>query len=73
MLVEAGDLIGKVLLDAGYISPLQLEEARDRQAGCPGRRLGEILMELGYLSGVQLEKGWALQALERELQKRVRR
>ena len=73
MLVEAGDLIGQVLLEVGYIFPAQLEEARARQAACPGRRLGEILMELGYLSGVQLEKGLALQSLERELRKRVRR
>lgn len=71
--IASGDLIGQVLLDVGYISPLQLEEARERQAGTPGRRLGEILMELGYLSVAQLEKGLALQSLERELRKRVRR
>jgi hypothetical protein len=71
--IASGDLIGQVLLDVGYISPAQLEEAKERQAGSPGRRLGEILMELGYLSPVQLEKGLALQSLERELRKRARR
>jgi hypothetical protein len=64
LLVEAGDLIGLVLLEVGYISPQQQE------ACPPGNRLGEVLVELGYLSSECLEKGLALQSLERELKRR---
>lgn len=67
MTTESGDLIGKVLLDVGYISPEQLAEARARQENYPEKKLGEILIELGYISPARLEKGLALRKLELEI------
>jgi hypothetical protein len=70
MTIEDGEQIVKALLEAGYISPSQLAEARAQQKICPRKQLGEILVELGYLSPSKLEKGQGLLKLEREVRVR---
>lgn len=62
---ESEDRIGKVLLEIGYITPSQLDEARIWQKIYPDKQLGAILIELGYLSPVKLGKGLGVQELER--------
>lgn len=53
-------LLGQILIDLGYISPTQLEEALERQC-LTCELLGEILLELGYLSPEQLAQAQAHQ------------
>lgn len=53
-------LLGQILIDLGYLSPSQLEEALERQC-LTHELLGEILMELGYLSPDRLAQAQAHQ------------
>jgi len=68
---EPRTLIGRVLINAGYVTLDQLAEGLAKQFVNPGKRLGELLVELGYLSPARLEKGLAMQALEREITQRT--
>lgn len=46
---QSHKLLGEILVEGGYISQEQLDEALDRQAKSQGGFLGQILVELGHL------------------------
>lgn len=46
---------GVFLVDEGFITPLQLEEALEAQERFRSTPLGQILVELGHLSTAQLQ------------------
>jgi hypothetical protein len=52
--------LGKLLIERGFVRPLQLEEALQAQRSGHGR-LGEILLRRGFLSGRQLAQALAEQ------------
>lgn len=47
--------IGELMIEKGFISQEQLEQALQRQVEFSRMRLGEILLELGHLEEFQLE------------------
>lgn len=46
--------IGEVLLQYGYITKEQIDQALDYQKEHPGKRLGTILMELQFITEQQM-------------------
>lgn len=56
-------LFGHVLVRRRITTPERVQEALERQAAEPQRRLGEILVEMGYATATQVEEALA----EREL------
>jgi len=57
-------LLGQILTDGGYVTLVQLNEARRRQMQERERRMGEILIEMGYLTPVALARALAIQSSE---------
>ena len=57
-------LLGQILTDGGYVTLVQLNEARRRQMMETERRMGEILIEMGYLSPDALARALAVQSSE---------
>jgi hypothetical protein len=53
--------LGKVLVEGGYLSEVELEQTIVEQRECAGGRLGEILVRRGYLSGGELVRALAEQ------------
>lgn len=53
--------LGKVLVEGGYVSEVELEQAIVEQRKSNGGRLGEILVRRGYLSGPDLARALAEQ------------
>lgn len=47
--------LGEVLTADGYITPIQLKEALDRQQSEPSKCLGDILIEMGAISEKNLQ------------------
>ena len=75
---ESWQPLGKLLVDGGFLTAVDLERALAEQDRRPERRLGEILVDRGYLTGPVLARALAQQhgvALEPELEieARVRR
>jgi len=54
-------LLGEFLLEKGYITKQQLEEALQTQRVFSGKKLGEILVDRSILSAAELEQALALQ------------
>jgi type IV pilus assembly protein PilB len=52
--------IGKILLNKGYVTPDQLNEALEKQKET-GQRIGELLIELGYCTERNITEGLAEQ------------
>ena len=50
--------IGEVLLQYGYITKEQIDQALDYQKEHPGKRLGTILMELQFLQNSRCWRLW---------------
>jgi hypothetical protein len=66
-------LLGQILVELGYITIYQLDEAlyiqrSDAEAGKEAKPLGQILLELGYCSPNQLIRGIQVQAELRKAQ-----
>jgi hypothetical protein len=62
--------LGKLLVEGGFVTAVELENALAEQERRPERRLGEILVDRGYLTGPALAQALAQQhgvALESEL------
>lgn len=59
--MEKRGLIGHILVDSGYLSAEQVEEALRKQGAYPGLKLGAILITMDALSPEQLEQGLVLQ------------
>jgi len=57
-------LLGQILTDGGYVTLVQLNEARRRQMRETERRIGEILVEMGHLAPVALTRALAIQSSE---------
>jgi hypothetical protein len=60
-------LLGQILVELGYITIYQLEEAlaiqtKDVKAGLEHKPIGQILLELGYCGPNQLIRGIQVQA-----------
>ena len=60
-------LIGQILVELGYITIYQLDEAlkiqkEDQMAGKENTRLGQVLLELGYCGPNQLIRAIQVQA-----------
>lgn len=55
-------LLGEFLVEKGFLTKLQLEEALQTQRVFAGRKLGELLVDRGFLSAADLEKALAMQA-----------
>jgi hypothetical protein len=53
-----------ILVDSGYVTLSQLNEARRRQMQETERRVGEILVEMGHLSPEALARALAIQSSE---------
>jgi len=54
--------LGALAVLRGYVTPLQLERALQRQAHVPDRPIGRILMDMGVLGTADLEHLLRLQA-----------
>ncbi len=52
--------VGEVLLEAGLITPEQLENALNLQKG-KNKRIGRILVELGYINEMQVAEALSRQ------------
>ncbi len=66
-------LLGQILVELGYITIYQLDEAlfiqrSDVEAGKEQKPLGQILLELGYCSPNQLIRGIQVQVEYRKAQ-----
>lgn len=66
-------LLGQILVELGYITIYQLDEAlyiqrQDVEAGREQKPLGQILLELGYCSPNQLIRGIQVQVEYRKAQ-----
>jgi hypothetical protein len=61
-------LIGKILVDSGFITLGQLNEARRQQMVKSETKLGELLVERGVLTREQLEIALSLQTEKRKSQ-----
>lgn len=66
-------LLGQILVELGYITIYQLDEAlhiqrSDAEAGKEPKPLGQILLELGYCSPNQLIRGIQVQSELRRAQ-----
>jgi hypothetical protein len=66
-------LLGQILVELGYITIYQLDEAlniqrSDAEAGVDQKPLGQILLELGYCSPNQLIRGIQVQVEYRKAQ-----
>jgi len=66
-------LLGQILVELGYITIYQLDEAlfvqrQDVEAGREQKPLGQILLELGYCSPNQLIRAIQVQAEYRKAQ-----
>lgn len=61
MAVKGHRLIGEILVDQGFVTLPQVNEARRQQMAQPNVLLGEYLVELGYVTPEQL-----LEALSRQ-------
>jgi hypothetical protein len=48
-------------MDSGYVTLMQLNEARRRQMMERERRIGEILVDMGHLSPAMLARALAIQ------------
>lgn len=53
-----------ILVDSGYVTLVQLNEARRRQMQETERRIGEILVEMGHLAPAALARALAVQEAE---------
>lgn len=51
-------------MDSGYVTLVQLNEARRRQMQERERRMGEILVEMGHLAPEKLARALAIQEAE---------
>lgn len=70
---QSKTLLGQILVELGYITIYQLDEAlhiqtSDSQAGKEQKPLGQILLELGYCSPNQLIRGIQVQVEYRKAQ-----
>ncbi|SRR6266542_2621085 len=54
-------VLGKLLVQKGFVKEAELEQALAEQGRHPGSRLGEILVARGYLSGAALARALAEQ------------
>jgi len=59
-------LIGKILVDSGFITLGQLNEARRQQMGQSETKLGDLLIENGLITREQLETALRLQGSTRQ-------
>jgi len=60
-------MIGQILVEKGYVTLAQLNEARRRQLFCEPRQrplLGEALCQLGHATSAQVEEALRLQKNE---------
>ena len=70
---QSRTLLGQILVELGYITIYQLDEAlyiqkNDKEAGKEQKPLGQILLELGYCSPNQLIRGIQVQVEYRKAQ-----
>ncbi len=52
--------IGKILVENGFISEAQLEDALDKQRSSEGKMLGDIMLEMGLVSETQLAQALSI-------------
>ena len=57
-------LLGMILVDSGYVTLSQLNEARRRQMQETERRVCEILVEMGHLAPEALARALTIQEAE---------
>ena len=67
--MEKRGLIGRILVDMGYIKLEQVEEALIKQGAYPGLKLGAILVTMKALAPEQLEQGLRLQERVKRLER----
>ena len=67
--MEKRGLIGQILVDSGYLSAEQVEEALRKQGAYPGLKLGAILITMDALSPEHLDQGLKLQERVRRLER----
>jgi hypothetical protein len=70
---QSKTLLGQILVELGYITIYQLDEAlhiqrTDTESGIEQKPLGQILLELGYCSPNQLIRGIQVQVEYRKAQ-----
>ena len=53
--------LGEILIDEGFASEKQVQQALTLQQGGAGKRIGELMIEQGFCSGEQVAKGLARQ------------
>ncbi len=52
--------IGKILVENGFITEAQLEDALDKQRSSEGKMLGDIMLEMGFVSETQLAQALSI-------------
>lgn len=52
--------VGEILVENGFITPKQLEQALEKQKSRPGVMLGDLLIELGYVSETQFAQALSM-------------
>ncbi len=52
--------IGKILVENGFISERQLDEALEKQKTSEGKMLGDIMLEMGFVSETQLAQALSI-------------
>lgn len=52
--------IGKILVENGFITEAQLEDALDKQRSSEGKMLGDIMLEMGLVSETQLAQALSI-------------
>lgn len=52
--------IGKILVENGFITESQLEDALDKQRSSEGKMLGDIMLEMGLVSETQLAQALSI-------------
>lgn len=52
--------IGQILVESGFISNAQLEEALAKQKTMPGNKIGDILIQMGFVSETQFTQALAM-------------
>ena len=52
--------IGKILVENGFITEKQLEEALEKQKDSGGKMLGDVMLELGFVSETQLAQALSI-------------
>lgn len=52
--------IGQILVENGFLTPKQLDEALEKQQAMPNMKLGDVLLELGMVSETQLAQALSI-------------